>query len=433
MPLRLLHLSDIHFHATTPAWDEDSDLRQELIRDVREIVSATGNIDAVLVGGDIAFSAQENEYAVALSWIDEVLDAAGGISRDQVWTVPGNHDVNRAVVNTSKDVQDFHQEMASCDPVGGVDTVFRRRIASTPTAETLMLPLAEYNRFAEAFVCATHPNSLAWQDRSLSVDNLQIVLTGINSVMNSGPADGHGTLVVGTQQCRLPRAKDTIHLAMLHHPPHWIRDWASIEPYLNRAHVVLFGHEHKLEAEQLVPGSTVRVSAGAVAPERGEHGEVDPYIPTYNVLTLSRANEQLRVEIHPRYWSKQGTRFDEHPGGTRTYFVNLDPAVPSSAKATVEGEASADHDVSSASPLIAPILEAGSEAEPESADTRRSLRAIGVRYLGLPIFKRLDVARALGVVDGEETRLPPRDLYPLILERVRERNLIDDLSAEMAK
>lgn len=433
MPLRLLHVSDIHFHATAPGWDEDSDLRNELVADVRELVSSSGVIDAVLVGGDIAFSAQAEEYAIAMAWIDDVLDAAGGISRDQVWTVPGNHDVDRAVVNASKDVQDFRAEMASCDQAGGVDSVFRKRIATNPTAESLMMPLAEYNRFAEAFVCTTHPNSLAWQDRSLSVDDLQVVLTGINSVMNSGPGDDHGTLVVGMQQCRLPRAKDTVHVAMLHHPPHWIRDWESIEPYLNRAHVVLFGHEHAFAAEQLTPGSSVRVSAGAVAPERGDEGETEPYVPTYNLVTLSRAEEQLRVEINPRRWSKQGTRFDEHPDGVKTFFVDLDPALPTGGAEPVEEATAADEEVSSASPLIAPIVDNGLDAAPEPAEIRRSLRAIGVKYLSLPIFKRLDIARDLGVVDGEETRLPPRELYPLILERVRERNLIDDLNAEMAK
>ncbi|WP_228495913.1 metallophosphoesterase [Microbacterium sp. VKM Ac-2870] len=433
MPLRLLHLSDIHFHASSPGWDEDSDLRAELIRDLRSLVAGSGPIDAVLVGGDIAFSAKEEEYAIALEWIDGVLVAAGGIERSQVWTVPGNHDVDRAIIASSKDVQDFRREMADCDAVGGIDAVFRKRIAEDPTADGLMMPLAEYNRFAEKFLCTTQPNSLAWQDNSLTVDGWTVRLTGINSVMNSGPGDDHQTLVVGTQQCRLPRADDTIHVAMLHHPPHWIRDWESIEPYLNRAHLVLFGHEHAFEAEQLVAGSTVRVSAGAVAPERDGHGEIEPYVPTYNVLTLSRDGAQLQVDIHPRYWSKHATRFDEHPHGARTYLVDVDPALPTAVVAPADAELGGQDEVSAASPLISPIGETRVPERPQSPETRRSLRGIGVDFLGLPMFRRLDIARALGVVDDEETRMPPRELYPLILERVRERGLIENLISEMER
>lgn len=433
MPLRLLHLSDIHFHVSSPGWDEDRDLREELVRDVQALVAEHGALDAILVGGDIAFSAQAAEYAVALAWIDAILAVSGGIGRSQVWTVPGNHDVDRSVVKSSKDVQDFRAEMASCDPMGGVDSTFRRRIADDPTADGLMMPLAEYNRFAENFVCTTQPSSLAWQDNSLSVDGYTVRLTGINSVMNSGPGDALHTLVVGTQQCRLPRSDDTVQIAMLHHPPHWIRDWDVIEPYLNRAHVVLFGHEHAFEAEQLTAGGTVRVSAGAVAPEREEHGEVEPFVPTFNVLTLSKAGDQLLVEIHPRYWSKIRTRFDEHPGGAREYVVDRDPALPAVAAPLPVVELDESAEVSSASPLIAPVGELRTGEQDESPEARRSLRAIGVDFLALPIFRRLDIARALDVITGEDTRLPPRKLYPLILQRVRERGLIDDLVVEMEK
>ena len=63
---------------------------------------------------------------------------------------------------------------------------------------------------------------------------------------------------VGTFQCELPRALNRVHLAFVHHPPTWIRDWGAVESLLRkRAHILLFGHEHAFAARQL-PKKTFR-------------------------------------------------------------------------------------------------------------------------------------------------------------------------------
>jgi predicted phosphohydrolase len=424
MPLR-------HFHIPTPGWDDDLDHHDEVVRDVAAEVALRGPLDAVLIGGDIAFSARPEEYEKALAWIDEILRAGGGLDRSKVWTVPGNHDVSWDVVNSSGDAARFRHAMATCD-VSAIDYEFQQRLAGDPAADGLLLPLAEYNRFAEQFLCTTSRDSLAWQDTSLSVDGWTVRLTGLNSAINSGPADDEGKLVVGTQQCRIPRSSGTIHLAMLHHPPRWIRDWEVVQPYLNRAHVVLFGHEHSFEARQDVSFGTVSLSAGAVSPERDAHGEVEPFVPAFNFITLARVDDRLAVGIMPRYWSKIATRFVEHPAGVRSYLVDQDPAL---GVDEIAEEMSALHEnsdnTSTASPLIA-VPDAADEPEGDAA-TRTSLRAIGVRYQSLPVFRRLDIARALDVVTDEDMQRPSVELYPLLLSRIRDRDLVEGLIREMNK
>ena len=432
MPLRILHLSDIHFQSGY-AWDPDGDLRSEVVRDVRALVESGGQLDAVLIGGDIAFSAHPDEYAVATAWIGEVLEAAGNLMSSRVWTVPGNHDVSRSVLNASGDAQRFREAMRACE-VSAIDHELRERIAKDPAAAGLMLPLAEYNRFAEQFLCTTRAGSLAWRDTSLSIDGWTVSLTGINSVMNSDSTDSKATLVVGTHQCQLPRAIDTVHIAMLHHPPSWVRDWKTIEPYLNRAHLALFGHEHAFEATQRVPHGTVSVSAGAVAPERDEHGEIEPFVPTFNLISLSRTDDdRLKVEIRTRYWSISGTRFDEHPGGTSTFFVDLDPALSDDGASNVLDIPGVGEVIASSSPLISNAEDLAVGKPQEDPGSRQSLRAIGVQYLALPVFRRLDIARALGVIQDDDVQLPPAELYPLILRRVRDAELVEDLVMEMTR
>ena len=63
MALVLLHLSDSHFnrrHAT--GWDPDEELRHELLADLRRVRNDVGTFSAILISGDVAFSAQIPEY-----------------------------------------------------------------------------------------------------------------------------------------------------------------------------------------------------------------------------------------------------------------------------------------------------------------------------------------------------------------------------------
>jgi 3',5'-cyclic AMP phosphodiesterase CpdA len=96
MPLRVLHLSDIHF--STKPDDEKivhTDVRDQLLNDLRDVmVPRLGNIEKVLIAGDIAFSGKRPEYEEATRWLEQVTSICGCKTTD-VLTVPGNHDVDR--------------------------------------------------------------------------------------------------------------------------------------------------------------------------------------------------------------------------------------------------------------------------------------------------------------------------------------------------
>lgn len=96
MPLRVLHLSDIHF---STKFDEEkilhTDVRDQLLNDLRDvIVPRLGNMDMVLIAGDIAFSGKRAEYEEATEWLEQIALICG-CKRTDVLTVPGNHDVDR--------------------------------------------------------------------------------------------------------------------------------------------------------------------------------------------------------------------------------------------------------------------------------------------------------------------------------------------------
>ena len=84
--------------------DPDRPYRTRLIQDARDRTQTLGAVDAILVGGDIAFRGAPEEYAAALDWLKELSDQCG-CPLERVFVIPGNHDVDRAVITGSASVR----------------------------------------------------------------------------------------------------------------------------------------------------------------------------------------------------------------------------------------------------------------------------------------------------------------------------------------
>lgn len=449
MPLRIVHVSDIHF--SDGEWDEDSDQRRELIDDLQALIVRGGPIDAVLVGGDIAFGGQREEYEIARQWLSDLIAICPGIDDSRIWTVPGNHDVDVAVVAKSSIARDFRTTLRTCE-IRAIDHELRTRVGRDPASDAHFLPLAEYNEFARKYLSETTPGAPHWQDNStLAVDGWPVCMTGQNSVLNSDLNDhededdeGHHRLVIGTRQCRLSRENSPIHIAIAHHPPNWVRDWEVIEPHMRRAHLVLYGHEHEYHSAQPTPLGSVQLSAGAVGPERDAGGERAPWIPAYSVITLSRTDdESLRIDVEPRSWSLEATRFVAHEKGLETFYVSRDPALPSTHDDSVnvddgsdvadEGDESEDR-AGDASPLALP--HPGVPVTPEAAEepivSRPDLRQLAIKFVNLPDTEQLAIGQRLGVMTSEEAAAGTgADLHRVMLRRINEQGLIDELTKEL--
>jgi hypothetical protein len=75
--LAFLHLSDIHFRKGRmgDAHDIDSDLRNELERDLRIVRSTkVRKLDGIIVSGDIAFGGQTEEFDYGDAWIERICE-----------------------------------------------------------------------------------------------------------------------------------------------------------------------------------------------------------------------------------------------------------------------------------------------------------------------------------------------------------------------
>jgi predicted phosphodiesterase len=426
--MRLLHLSDIHFGGYGPVWDEDEDQREQVLEDVKRLVGNGGPIDGIIVGGDIAFSGQPHEYARARSWLDALVDVCG-CRPEQVWMVPGNHDVDRAHIGQSAILRDFRRAVRACEP-SDLNRILRERLADDPHGETLVSMLKAYNEFAFPWGCDVSARRFHWKDGSLRLGGRIVVLWGMNSVLLSDaedaanqPEDGTpANLVLGRRQCQIPKVEGTVRIAIVHHPPNWLKDWHAVRPFVGRAHVVLFGHEHAYRADQDEPDGTVYVRAGAVGPEQG-----DDWVPSYNLLTLHEDGDRLRVVVEPRRWIASETTFGPHSDGIRTFTVALDSKV-----AALDNEDLVERGDSE--PANATPLSAASDVSPapdQDADSPDRRRELVFRYLSCPATRREEIARKLEVFEVGDAEMPEGEFYAAILHRIRDRGLIDQLAKEL--
>lgn len=453
--MRLIHLSDIHFTSGN-TWDPDEDQRDELVADVGALVDEGGTVDGILVGGDIAFSGAQAEYDVAAEWIERVR-LRSGCPEGAIWVVPGNHDIDRHVHNQNRARTKMLEELRSTE-----SGLIEARLADWLNGGNGLLScLDAYNKFCQDWVPPTTAKEPHWTDLTLGLDGLDVCLTGINSVLTSDSRDRPTPqLIIGRQQCSLQRAPNRVHIAFAHHPPSWIKDWPAVEGYLRRAHLVLFGHEHRFRLEQQAPGLTLTVHAGAVGPERpgpdpalgdGSATEADPedaeYRPSWNLIEIARDGDELVITIDPRVWSEVDPEFVRHPDGVQERRVRLDlkpaPAtVPDIGDHGPAGEgaggdapgprpsavADVEHPGTNSSPLIPNSMEVHEGVPLPSPPERAELRALAVAFMRLTPTRRVHIAEQLGVHDGlAELELSTSEEGREILRRIRAAAKINEL------
>jgi hypothetical protein len=334
--LVFIHLSDIHFHPDSHGGFGaiDRDIRVQLLKDA-EKCSQGKSIKAILVTGDIAFSAAAEQYQIAEQWLTKLCQSVG-CELENLWTVPGNHDVNRQIARQNKTLGDRQQELRGL----GWDTVacerrFDEYLADADFRNFFFEPLAAYNDFAKRYGLEMGPDRMYWE-KKLSLDDYTLYIRGMNTVLISNEHDNNleNKLFLGRHQALCEEAdidKKVIYLTMAHHPPGWLIDENDdINNYLNaRASIQLFGHKHRQTIEQA--HDHIRLIAGATNPEEDQRG----WRPCYNIISIAISRESgtwLRVSVEPRVWHEQRKSFaPEAQPDEKTYvewFRQLEPAPP---------------------------------------------------------------------------------------------------------
>jgi len=428
----LLHVSDIHFRAPECAQDNDPNraYRTRMVQDARARARALGPVNAILVGGDIAYRGAHTEYEAAFAWLAELARECG-CSLERIYVVPGNHDVDRSLISGSRQVRNIHKAIKDASP-GARRGELQAQLSEVATGRALFEPLAAYNTFAARFNCQVYPERIAWKQDIDLAGGLTLRLHGFTSTLLSGAVNGHSQddqprdlYLSPWQTGLLDPATDTVNLVMSHHPPDWLMDQDEVEDAINgRAAIHLFGHKHRQRL--LRDHQFIRFDAGAINPDPNELG----WHPCYNLIQLEvngeGANRELRIAVHQLEWQTNPERYRARldlNGGEVFHHVIRCPADEAPSILTLAGRAIA---VPAPAPDPPP-------PDVEAAMGEQSTRNLVIRWWDLPMATRRDIALRLGLISQEEVSLPEPERYGRALFRAKERNQLQELSEEIDK
>lgn len=436
--LKFIHLSDIHFNFKTSGghYDLDEVIRHELILDAAQICGEMGGANDILVSGDIAFSGNAREYEIAYEWLDELCRRTN-CSLNDVWTVPGNHDIDRSKINDSQLSQMLRGQIRQT-PVNELNNKIRACLEDAESRKILFAPLEQYNVFAASFGCCSTADPLYWTRDLTFNDGSTLRLWGINSaiISDAEDSDAHeaNKLILSNFQTNFLRDDSVVHLTMCHHPLEWLRDRDAVEDWFDQhARVQLFGHRHVQRVRSV--SDNIRIAAGAVHPERGEMG----WEPRYNFITLEvRRNDQgsrtLRVTINPRVWNDTAKKFLRDPLGIYERDLplgNWQSALAVTAETVIEVLLE-DEDLSVVLAAIQPDL-----LEIEGSEPHREVSILNAgekltsRYLSLPHSLQMQIARNLELSEGGDETLSDTELYRRYFKRAKEKKLLEHLWNEV--
>ncbi|MEO3813496.1 metallophosphoesterase [Sphaerisporangium sp. B11E5] len=328
----ILHVSDTQFGNYHRFGTEDS-LSRSLIRDLDRLTSVekVPKPDLMILSGDITERADEDEFAEALAFIDEIR-AVTGLARERVVVVPGNHDVSWPWSESYF-----------------FDCRARKKEPSVPYS----LKWRNY----QDFVARLHGPTAFTEERPYRLhlfEDLRVAVAAMNSTIMESHRDDDHYGWCGDEQYRwfareLGGLEGMLRIAVLHHNARRkadadnenLRDEESLGAILHgRIDLVLHGHTHEGKEDRLPDGTLVLATGSAAVTADWRPGE------TPNQYQIFRVGPRT-VTRWARQWDGQrewipDLRADPERRSTK---VTIRHGVPGWRKPRPEPEKDARHEI----------------------------------------------------------------------------------------
>jgi len=412
-----VHLSDIHFgQEGGSAHGPHQTVRREIVRDCKERFKTLGKADGILINGDVAFSGKKEQFDRSAEWIEELAAAVGCSVQTDVQVIPGNHDVDRSQIDYF--CETAHERLRGIDP-DKLDGELAKMAKAKEESNPLLVKLQNYRIFASRYGCDFNPvERLSWR-KSYEFDaNHRIEILGLTSVLVCDGNDAKDKMILGSNQYIFDRADDVEFFVMVHHPLSWFKDQHDAQRYLDRARVLLTGHEHvqRINKECSLGGDEfLRVYAGATNPP--EIGGAYPYRYSWLAFALHIEGDKqfIRVTVYPRVWEHSRTEFvaDKNLLNNNNEFTTFDLFCPSYKK---------PHAVAAAPPTpsrsASPVAKEGVMTEEFNAQDIQRLQYFFWSYLD-EWQDRIRILVALDLLPDTKNQPVPHTLERLALDRVK--------------
>jgi len=282
-PIRLLHISDLHASGTDK---QQMNIRLEAL--FEDLVRLQVKIDVVLFTGDIAFSGKSEQYEIAERMLLDRFKRQFNIPKNSIYIIPGNHDVDRSVI-------DSYAEKG----LGG-------SIKTSEDAEPLLdhpvhgiARLQGYYDFVKNYYKEDFsPYHCVKQE----VKGITIGFARFNSAWRcSGDTDQNQLFITSRQVLSASEQLENCHfkIALVHHPLDWLHPSENDEvvPDLKRTFdLIVSGHLHLPSSErEFTPQSDCLMIA---APALSDHRQD---VVGYNLYELKYQEKTLLAKYRKFY------------------------------------------------------------------------------------------------------------------------------------
>lgn len=293
-PVRILHLSDLHVQHQTD-WDA-SPLRVRLVQSVARLREQGQGPDLIVLTGDVANTGDAKEYKLAESWLKDKLLPGAGLGPQDLFIVPGNHDVDRGAC-ASVMVRALEESLRQ-----GPQDQLAKALSDPNTRKQLNTRYKHYLAFLGRLGVA-HECAPSWAFRR-ELRGVGLHLVGLDTAWLASGNEVKGKLLLGLPVLNavlpagLADAKDWV-LALAHHPLSWMteRDEVAVQKALRaRADLLLRGHLHAPDYTLVrsIHHKLLELPAGATY---GGHG----WPMSFQFIELGPAKAWVRIRLYT--WS----------------------------------------------------------------------------------------------------------------------------------
>lgn len=298
-----LHLSDIHFRPSHE-W-RDATARAALLEHLDRQIKQHGlKIDLIFCTGDIAFGALrdqplEAQYALAQDFFENILRICGGASgplpKDRLFVVPGNHDVDRGLIDRAaqRTWTEWGQDSQARQEQRAIENEFAR---PSGAARKALERLDAYAAFTRAFLPHLDAKPQLHYAHTITIAGVKVGIGGFNSAWTCAGDEDDRRLWLGAQpQFNAMRAAlddADLRIGLIHHPHDWfnVAERSLIEERQQRDFDFwLHGHTHDLKVHDHARG--VRIGAGAIAADAADEFG-------YNIVQLDTATGRGEARLY---------------------------------------------------------------------------------------------------------------------------------------
>jgi hypothetical protein len=266
--LSWLHISDSHFQKDT-GWRDDI-VRKYLLEFLQEKFQKNPlhKPDFIFFTGDLAFgqvdgSRLSTQYKDAWNFLEQLLECCD-VHRERIFTVPGNHDVNRKAFPASTKITFQHgiNKQEAFEIFNGAEPFKWQK---------------EYGKFVSGHLPHQHKDSKEEQHyyaTTIEHNGRRIAIAGLNTAWMCTGKEEKGNLCIALEfqlndiGVKL-RGEHDIRIVLMHHPISWLGDEEEgdcKQRFTQEFNFVLNGHQHNTWGDSIEKGP-VYIAVGALGAE----------------------------------------------------------------------------------------------------------------------------------------------------------------------